>query len=339
MRRFAAGALPLVLAVGPTGSSYREPTMNAADMNTRTGQIAGLGGFDAGRTARLQDGRWLMLTGDATQTDEQVWPVYHNAAVIWDGAGQRRVESPHPGGHFFPDFEDGSRFWPLSFFITAGRAYVLGTRVAPTGDMQWTGLGGYGAVVNVPAGGDPRWVRYFPTPSGMLGDDAVQWFGAIAYDGTHVYVHGTRDRAEAWHARDGGYVARVPLAQLEVPHRWQVWTGQSWSPDVAQAVPTIPIGQLYTTGLNGTANAYTLHRRPNGQWAVTTKRAGDASSELGRYVAATPWGPWSWEPLLTVCDTACYLAGAAPTIPTVSGQLLVQWSRRGSTPYWAEVPQ
>jgi hypothetical protein len=312
---------------------------SAVELNARTGQIEGLGGFDAGRMEALPDGRWLSLTGDATQTAEQVWPVYDNAAVIWDGAGQRRVPSPHPGGHFFPRFEDGSEFWPLSFFVAGARAYVLGTRVLPTGDMQWTALGGYGAVVDVPAGCDPAWVRYFPTPSSLLDDSAVQWSGAIACDGTWVYVHGVLDRPDVFHARDGGYVARVPLAQVEVPHRWTFWAGSEWSPRADLAVSTIPVGGPST---NGTSAGYTLHRRPDGTWAVTTKRGGELADGLGRYVASTPYGPWTWQQLLPesqVQGLDCYLAGAAPTVPTASGQLLVQWSRRGSTPYWAEVPQ
>ena len=313
--------------------------ISAGELNARTQTIDGLGGFDAGRMAALPDGRWLSFTGDATQTHAQAWPVYDNAAVVWDCAGQRRVASSHPGGHFFPRWEDGSEFWPLSFYVAGTRAYVLGTRVAPAGDMQWTALGAYGAVVDVPHGCDPAWVRYFPTPSSLTGDAAVQWFGAIATDGTWVYVHGTLDRPDAWHARDGGYVARVPAGQLEVPHRWTFWTGTQWSDRHDLAVSTIPVGGAST---NGTSASYTLHQRPNDTWAVTTKRAGDLGNGLGRYLAATPWGPWTWEqqlPDTQVQGLDCYLAGAAPTIPTVSGQLLVQWSRRGSTPYWAEVPQ
>ena len=309
---------------------------SAEQMNARTATIAGLGNFDAGRTVALPDGRWLSLTGDATATADQLWPVYDNAAVIWDADGQHRVVPPG-GGDFFPRWEDNSEFWPLSFIVVNDRAYVVGTRVLTgDGDMQWTALGAYGAVVNLAADADPTFVRYFPTPSSMLDDTAVQWYGAVAYDGTYVYVHGVRDRPDAYHARDGSYVARVPLNRLEVPHRWQFWTGLQWQSRAENATSTIPVGG---TSTNGTSSAYTLHRRPDGTWQVTTKRGGDLGEDLGRYVATTPRGPWTWESLLTVCGLDCYLAGAAPGIPTVSGQLLVQWSRRGSTPYWAEVPQ
>lgn len=311
---------------------------SAEDMNARTQMIDGLGdGFDGFRTARMPDGRWLSFTGDAIAQDGQVWPVYDNAAVIWEAGTQRRVESPWPGGHFFPRWPDGGEFWPNQFVVADGRAYVIGSRVLPvSGEMAWTAMGAYGAVVDLPAGADPLFAHYWPTPSSLLGDEAVQWSAAIATDGTWMYVHGVLDRPDQFHARDGGYVARAPLARLGVPHRWEVWTGSSWSAHVDQAVATIPTGGAPT---HGTASGYTLHQRPDGTWAVTTKAGGELADTLGRYTAATPWGPWTWENLLTVGGLDSYLTGAAPGIPTVSGKLLVQWSRRGSTPYWAEVPQ
>lgn len=311
---------------------------SAATMNTRTAAITGLGDlFDVLRTERLPDGRWLSFTGDANAEVGQPWPVYDNAAVIWDSAGQRRVSSPHPGGHFFPRWPDGSEFWPYQFVLSGGRAYVLGERVISySGAGNWTKLGAYGSVVDVPASGDPRFLHYFPTPGSMLDDSAVQWNGAIAADGDWLYLHGVRDRADAYHSRDGGYVARVALDRLEVPHRWQVWTGTGWADRVYEAVPTIPI---WADTTDGTSSSYTLHRRPTGDWQVTTKRGGDIGQTLGRYTGPTPWGPWTWEPLLQVCSLDCYLAGAAPSIPTASGRLLVQWSRTDKTPVWAEVPQ
>ena len=311
----------------------------AADMNARTQAIAGLAGFDAFRTGPLPDGRWLSLTGDATSEPGQVWPVYDNAAVIWDPSGQRRVESPWPGGHFFPRWDDGSEFWPLSFFAAGARVYVIGSRQLSQPDGTWTPMGAYGAVVHAPSCADPAFLRYFPTPSSLLDDTAVQWSGAVAYDGTWVYVHGVKDRPDAFHARDGGYVARVSLAQLEVPHRWRFWTGSAWAARVDLAVSTIPVGGAST---NGTAAGYTLHRRPDGSWQVTTKRGGELANGVGRYVAAAPTGPWTWEQLLgddQAQGLDNYLVGAAPGIPTASGQLLVQWSRRGSNPYWVEVAQ
>ncbi|MBM0257040.1 DUF4185 domain-containing protein [Micromonospora sp. 4G55] len=328
-------------AVAPRSVAVVNASTSAAEMNARTTEITGLGDlFDGFRTAPLEDGRWLSFTGDATAEDGQVWPVYDNAAVVWDQGTQRRVQSLWPGGHFFPRWPDGSEFWPGQFLVSGTQVYVIGSRVKTyPGVMQWTALGAYGATVEVPAGGDPLFLRYWPTPSSGLDDTAVQWSGAIAADDSYVYVHGLRDRPDAYHARDGGYVARVPLGWLEIPHRWQFWTGSTWSRYDDNAVPTIPLG---AAGTNGTSSAYTLHRTAVGEWQVTTKRGGDLASGLGRYVAPSPWGPWSWQQLLpdsAVCSMDCYLTGAAPGIPTTSGQLLVQWSRTNSSPVWAEVPQ
>jgi hypothetical protein len=88
--------------------------------------------------------------------------------------------------------------------------------------------------------------------------------------------------------------------------------------------------------MGGTESGVTLHRDTLGQWQVVTKCGGTLANDLGRFVGPTPWGPWTWRPLLNVCDLGCYLAGAA-TIPTTSGALIVGHSRTDVLPLWFEV--
>lgn len=315
---------------------------SAADMNAAMPNITGLGtAFDGFRTAALPDGRYLSFTGDATAEAGQVWPVYDNAAVIFDTAGQHRVASTQPGGHFFPRWDDGSEFWPGQFFISGTRGYVVGSRQLTVSGGSWTPMGAYGAVFDVPANGDPKFLNYFPTPSSLLDDTAVQWYGAMEYDGTYVYIHGVKDRPDVFHIRDGGYVARVSLAQLEVPHRWKFWNGTTWVSRDDLAVSTLPTGGTVTVG---TSSGYTLHKRPNGQWQVTTK-LGDIVDGIHAYRSANPWGPWTKVQLVSSAQVGgldYYLAGAAPTVTTPSGNLLVYVSRKntaGSYPLWFEVAQ
>jgi hypothetical protein len=101
--------------------------------------------------------------------------------------------------------------------------------------------------------------------------------------------------------------------------------------------------QPYCAEGGGTESTYTLHQRPNGQWQVTTKCGGTLAHTAGRYVSATPRGPWTWQALLPTCsDLHCYLTGAAASVPTTNGMLLLQWSRsepEGSIPWWSEVPR
>lgn len=339
MRRIATALAVLVaLAVTPASAHAATPPApaSAAQMNALMTQVNGLGEvFDIARTRPLPDGRWLTLTGDATAQPGQTLPVYDNAAVVWDSVGPRRVNAP--GGHFFPRWPDGSEFWPHDFVIVGTLAYVIGPRVKTyPGYFNWDQLGAFGAVVDV--SGEPRFLRYFPTPSSLLDDSHVQWYGAISHDNGTIYLHGVLNDPSAFHGRNGGYVARVPADRLEVPHRWQFRTGSGWTSRHDLAVSSIPLGGYYTTGINGTSAGYTLHKRQDGQWQVVTKRGGDIGHELGRYVGPSPWGPWTWQTLMQVCPMDCYLAGAS-TIPTNSGKLLVQWSRTDSTPVWAEVPQ
>lgn len=328
MRQLLLALLGLVISV------IASPNPTSADrINVLMGQVDGLGSSDSYRTARLADGRWLSLTGDATRPGESL-PTWDNAAIIWDSKGQRRVESTHPGGHFFPRWEDGSEFWPGQFVVSGTTVYVIGSRQLVRGHFDWVSMGAWGAVVSVPAGQNPSFVRFFKLPSSGLDDTHVQWYGAIAVSDGFAYVHGVLDRPDVFHARDGGYVARVPLSNMEDLAKWRYWDGARWSLSAANAKPTIPTGTS-TTG--GTESGYTLHRRPNGQWQVTTKNGGTLADYLGRYVGPNPWGPWTWEPLVNIGGLDSYLAGAAPTIPTTSGKLLVQWSRTDTYPKWTEV--
>lgn len=336
VRNLLIGASALLVSVAATPSSVsKAPNPTSADrMNVLTGQIEGIGSFDGFRTARLSDGRWLSLTGDATRPGESL-PTWDNAAIIWDSTGQRRIQTSHPGGHFFPRWSDGSEFWPGQFLVSGSTVYVIGSRQIVRGPYDWTSLGAWGAVLTVPSGQDPAFVRYFPLPSSWTDDTHVQWYAAISISYNSVYIHGVLDRPDSFHARDGAYVARVLLSTLTNVQTWTYWNGGGWTREASAAVPTIPIDAAQT---DGTESGYTLHRRPNGQWQVTTKSGGTLADTFGRYVGPNPWGPWTWEPLMKIGSLESYLAGAAPTIPTTSGKLLVQWSRSDTYPKWTEVP-
>lgn len=307
---------------------------SAADMNTRSGQIEGVGGADAFRTARLADGRWLSLTGDATRPGETL-PAYDNTAIVWDRRGQHRIDVP---GHYFPRWEDGSEFWPLGMVVSGRTVHVIGARQLTSGAWDWTAMGAYGAVIDVPWCGTPTFVGYFTTPSSGLDDTHVQWSAALTTTSTWTYIHGVLDRPDLFHARDGGYIARAPYGYLADTATWQFWNGSTWADDPAAAVSTIPAQAVDGVIVGGTEVGYTVHQRADGQWQIITKQGGTLANTLGRYTSATPTGPWTWTPLLGVCDLDCYLTGAAPTVPTASGNLLVQWSRTGTYPEWAEVP-
>jgi hypothetical protein len=316
----------------PRPMTCNRAATSAADMNTKMGQITNMGYSDGFRTVRLADGRWLSFTGD-TVAPGGVFPVYDNSVVVWDRNGQRRIgTSGDPDGNFFPRWPDGSEFWPGSPIINGSLLYITGSRQKVTGPYEWVTLGAYGAVVQLSTCATPVFLRYFDTPSSGQDDTHVQWHGALARDSTYAYVHGVLDRPDMYHARDGGHIARVPIAQIEDLGQWRYWTGSTWVTDPAAAVPTIPCEVV-----GGTESGYTVHKRPNGMWAVTTKKGGTLADRLGRFNSPNPTGPWTWEELLTTCDLGCYLAGAANTIPTTSGKLLVYWSRGGAQPQWAEV--
>jgi len=285
-------------------------------MNTAT--VRGMGSADSVRTAALPDGRWMSVTGDTTRPGETL-PAYDNSVVIWDRAGQRRVGT----GNFFPRWSDGSEFWPYQWVADGSTIYVVGSRQLVRGGFDWTPMGAYIAVMTVPRCGTPRFSRYLSTPSSGLGDEAVQWYGAITRADGWFWIHGVLDRPDWFHVRDGGYIART--RNLSEP--WRFWTGTAWSG--SGAVPTIPVSA------GGTEVSYTVHRI-SGVWTIVTKSGGTLASILGTFTSTSPTGPWTWTPRLTTCDLPCYLAGAAP-IPTRSGRLMVQWSRHDALPAWAEI--
>jgi hypothetical protein len=215
--------------------------------------------------------------------------------------------------------------------VTATRVYVTGSRQLVRGAWDWTAMGAYIAVLEVPRCGTPRFLHYVNTPSSGNDDSAVQWYAGIAKAGGYYYVHGVLDRPDMFHGRDAGYVARFRAPD----GLWQFWAGLAtgWSSDPAAAVSTIPLNA--TGGGGGSEAAYTVNWL-YGRWTVVTKAGGTLASTLGAYRSTSPVGPWTWTPLLEVCDLGCYLTGAAP-IPTVGGRLMVNWSRPDAMPAWAEV--
>ena len=329
----------LVLAVLPVprveAATGPAPT-NAAEMNDKVNNIEGLGSGDAFRTIRLPDGRWLSLLGDNTNPGQSL-PSRDNSFVMWDSDGQRRVNTTADSmGNAFPRWSDGSEFWPGQPVIVGSKMYVPGSRQKVRGDFDWTPLGAWIAVVQLVNFGDPYFVRYVSTPSSGSDDSVVQWYSGMTSYGGYIYLHGVKDRPDAFHARDGGYVARMPVSGVEQLNQWRYWTGLGWSQYEHKAVSTIPTGGAAT---NGTESGYTLHRRPNGEWQVTTKNGGTLSSSLGRYTSVNPYGPWTWTTLVEVCAFECYVGGAVDTVPTSSGNLLIYHNRSGTVPYWYEVSQ
>lgn len=301
------------------------------EMNTKIAQIADLGSADGFRTIRLGDGRWVSVTGDTCRPGETL-PAFGNSMVVWDSCGQYRVG---PDGDFFPRWADDSRFWPAQPCMYGTTMVVMGSRTLVAGAGSWTPMGAYGAIVNIPACGTPTFSRYFATPSSLTDDTYVQWYSGLGRDSTYWYIHGVLDRPDQFHARDAGFCARAPLTSIENLATWSYWNGTAWVTAATAAIPTIPC-----VGVGGSESGYTLHKRPNGMWTVTTKKGGTLANDLGRYNAVNPWGPtWTWEFLMTIGGTDKYLAGAAPAVPCTAGKVLVEWSRSGTYPQWAEVAQ
>lgn len=331
MKRVASRLLAVVLTLGgvgivqpgaaPAAANCARPATSAAAMNTVT--VPGIDFTDSFRTAKLPDGRWMSVTGD-TQITGSEYPT-SNSVIIWDRAGTHRT-APH--GNFFPSWEDGSGFWPGQWVSVNGAVFVIGSRqkLNEDGSFGWTSKGAYVAVVDVPFCGTPRFVTYLDTPSSGLGDEHVQWSGGLTAHAGWFYIHGVLDRPDAYHSRDGGYVARARALN----GAWEFWTGAGWSPDPAAAIPTIPV----IPGGGGTEAAYTVDVL-KGKWTVVTKW-GALTTLTGAYTSATPVGPWVWTTWLETCVFNCYLAGAV-RIPTVSGKQMIQWSRTGEMPVWAEV--
>jgi hypothetical protein len=333
-RRLLATVLPLPLAFLTSTSSCTTTTAttapvwaSAAGLNLRMSGVEGWRSGDAGATVRLADGRLLSFFGDSTLADGRS---VHNSTVA-----HTAVRSYLAAATLFPDFPDRSQFWPGQAVAVGQRVYLVGSRQLVRGEWDWTPLGAYLAVVDVPWGGRPVFRRYLLTPSSGLGDSTVQWsLGLTVSAADLVYLHGGLDRPDFYHVHDGGYVARVPLAHLGQLDAWRYWTGSAWSSSAAAAVPTISVESH-----GGTEAGYTLHRRPDGTWTVTTKQYGYVGDRLGRYVGPAPWGPWrAFEPQLST-PASVYLTGAAPGVTTRSGRLLVRWSRADLPVEWAEVDQ
>lgn len=297
--------------------------VSASAMQDRTNQLKWVG--DSGRIHKLSDGRLVQFFGDTQKPDGSM---VHNSIKVYS------VTKDEAWGPFFPDWPDGSRFWPGDYIGIGSRLYVLGTRQLVRGYFDWTPLGAYVASVVVPTCDTPTFESYHITPSSGLDDTVVQWSAAIAQDSLYVYLHGVLNRPDLFNIRNGGYTVRVPRTSLYFPTwQWQFWNGTSWTSELAQAVSTIPADEP----VGGTESGYTLTRRVDGYWQVTTKRYGFIGDTLGKYTSSSPWGPWtSFVPLQVV--NSSYLAGASNLVLS-SGKQFVEWSVSNAGVVYAEVPQ
>ncbi|MBI4260021.1 MAG: DUF4185 domain-containing protein, partial [Actinobacteria bacterium] len=218
--------------------------------------------------------------------------------------------------------------------VDGGNLNVFARRVRSTSDRPqgFEVLGIDLAVLRLPAGGDPAFAGFRPTPSsGRLGvEGALTWgSGAVGY-GPHVYVYGVRRSG----VRRALYLARVPSGHLGRPRAWRFWNGSGYGRSEEDAVPV---------AAPNVDEAFSVHVVA-GTWTIVSKD-GTFGDTVQMLTGSQPHGPFHPSPLFDAPwnqTTSTYLAMYHGHISFLNRAHPVSVSRsprRGSLPLLFEHPE
>jgi hypothetical protein len=144
----------------------------------------------------------------------------------------------------------------------------------------------------------------FPAPQQATDDLGITWGDALIQQGGWTYVYGRNNpqtTTNQYNYVASAYLARVPSGDLNVPAKWQYFTGLNgaspqWAsgPDApAEAGPIIAKGgtQPCQSGVVPMGAGYSAARLGSAYYVFT--RDPNSIGSLTAYSAAEPWGPYS----------------------------------------------
>jgi hypothetical protein len=255
---------------------------------------------DGYMSSRLGNGRIAWMLGDTARLDKRDF--IHNAMLITCGNMIHQVGTIET----IPNQADGSYYWSGPSVVDSGKLYVLAPHVQHAVDWPYfASIGTDIAVFNIPLTGDPAFRGFASTPSSHRAN-GVQWGAGAIKNGSYVYLYGQHQPADAWGM--SVQVARIPTGKLATLSAWRYWNGTSWSAKEASAKDIID------AQVDGTDTAFSVNTI-SGSYAITTKRSGAFSSDVGRFSSTTPTGPFTWTSLAqvpTTADLRTYLPAAHP---------------------------
>lgn len=298
-------------------------------------------GADVGASARLQDGRRLMVFGDTLRSSGAAGHGFVRNSMLVVSPGCLSAVLPAGRGAIVPDRPRpaGSAgavvgYWPMSITVTPRPGQDLVTvmvqRVRTTGGgtFDFENLGPSAALFTVRPGGTPQLLRLVD-----LGPDSPDvrqrvWGAASALADGWLYLYGTAGSTAPMTFGRSLRVARVRPDRVLTQSEWTYWDGKGWSRSAAAAAELVP-------AVRGTSQTLSVFAQ-DGRWYALSKRDDVLGHELTVWTAPTPWGPFdSGRPighLPSDLDAGVlrYMPLAHPDLLPEPGTVVVSYSRNNT---------
>jgi hypothetical protein len=317
-------------------------------------------GGDTAFSTRLPGGDSIWLFGDtylgAVHPPDAAHPHHwrdgtlfqqRNSAVLQDPSGHFSATLPQPPDEFAPPRTGtgGAWRWPSASIVEPSSPgsstpvlRVLSVRFGPPGGQDVFGTPERTSVVTYSLP-DLAPLGVVDLPASPLPRDEQGFYSswAMVHGGyTYVYGHtfdthtGDADTVSAGSA----FVARVPVARLDVPGAWRFYRSASgfarWVEEQERATPIIQAAPDRGVGVN-----YTVLRDPSTAPPTYLLFSVDPRPLWGlarivTYWACTPWGPWTgWNDV--PFDPLALIPGAGPGTWIYHPAVHPEWTNRAGT--------
>ena len=231
-----------------------------------------------------------------------------------------------PAALFIPD-DPQHWFWLLGGACVEGKVHQFLWEFKKSQDPGVFGFVNVGvslAVIENPLDLPTQWkVTRRPLPWTEITKERRVLFGsAVLLHGDYVYVYGVRETPQEYLSPRQMLLARVPVASVSDPSRWEFRTTDGWSKDFHEAAPIA----------SGLSSEYSVSHLPALDQFISISHGDLLSPKINARFADQPWGPWSEPVEVWTCPEPAakkgYFAYAGKAHPALStgDELLVTYA-------------
>ena len=221
-----------------------------------------------------------------------------------------------PAALFIPD-DPKHWFWLLGGTCIDAKVHLFLWEFEKSSDPGVFGFVNVGvshAVIDNPLDPPTTWkVTRRPLPFTELTKERRVIFGsAVLQHGDYVYVYGVRETPQVHLSPRKMLLARVPVASVSDPSRWEFRTASGWSQDFHEAAPIA----------SGLSSEYSVSPLPALGQFISISHGDLLSPMINARFADQPWGPWSEPVGIWTCPEPAgkkgYFAYAGKAHPALS---------------------
>lgn len=251
--------------------------MTSLKLNNRTYWSVGdtmLGTEDA--DGSYSDGTRMVGNHILVQVGGTLYNAIGNAGTLANPDG---LAVPNP-----PISNNGERYWTQGMFSVNGMLYVLAQRVINNSSGSFDLIGVELARYTINAtNGKLTLTGMITTPStGVHGGNTpanTQWAADAVVAGQYVYVYGYSGADDPF-APQRTYVARVPIAQVELASAWRYYNGATWGTSMGSMTALVH-SQVSSVRLIA------------GKWVMLHKPWNNYGADVYLETGPNPYGPFT----------------------------------------------